>query len=235
MNLAIITARGGSKRIPRKNVREFCGRPIISYPIAAALEAGCFDDVMVSTDDPQIAEVAVKFGATCPFLRSAENSNDFATTAEVIVEVLSQYQAKTGNVVSNACCLYPTAPFLTADVLVRGYDLLRASEDTITVFPVTRFSYPIQRALKMSGDRVSMFQPEHIRSRSQDLEPAFHDVGQFYWLKVKPFLESPRLFTDRSSALVLPETHVQDIDTESDWEIAEMKFEILQRRTQKQV
>lgn len=229
MNLAIITARGGSKRIPRKNIRPFCGQPIVTYSIKAAIEAGCFDEVMISTDDQEIAEIAVGAGAVCPFLRSEKNSDDHASTADVIKEVLNEYKTNQGKDVKNACCIYPTAPFITAEVLKEAFNLLMSEEATKTVFPVTSFSYPIQRALKMNNARVEMFQPEHMFSRSQDLEPAYHDAGQFYWFKTEPFLKDSKLFTNQSKAITLPETRVQDIDNESDWVIAELKFQLLQK------
>ena len=165
MKLAIITARGGSKRIPRKNVRPFCGRPIIAYPIAAALESDCFDEVMVSTDDEEIADVARRHRALVPFYRSAAASNDHAPTAAVIVEVLQEY-AKRGKPVDVACCLYPTAPFITAEALRSGLRLLESDARFTGVIPVTRFSYPIQRALRVTNRCVEMFQPEHLSSRS---------------------------------------------------------------------
>ena len=230
MNLAIITARGGSKRIPRKNIRSFCGKPIISYSIEAALNSECFDEVMVSTDDEEIAEIAKKCGAKVPFQRSDKNSDDHSSTADVIIEVLNFYKEQ-GHQVDMACCIYPTAPFVSVSALREGRDKLQQDASLKTAFPVTRFSYPIQRALKMRDGVIAMFQPEHLFSRSQDLEPAFHDAGQFYWLKVEPFLKNPKLFTENSFGIEMPETHVQDIDTEADWELAEIKFRRLQTQS----
>lgn len=227
MNLAIITARGGSKRIPRKNIRLFCGKPIIAYSIETALKSECFDEVMVSTDDQEISDIAQKFGAQIPFLRSSKNSNDYSSTAEVILEVLNAYY-DSGKSVELACCIYPTAPFVTVEALREGKKRMQLDSSLRTTFPVTRFSYPIQRALMMKNSRVSMFQPEHILSRSQDLEPAYHDAGQFYWLRSQHFLKNPELFTEQSAGIVLPETHVQDIDNEADWELAEIKFQRIQ-------
>lgn len=224
-SVAIITARGGSKRIPRKNIKAFLGKPIIAYSIAAALEAGCFDEVMVSTDDREIADVALGFGAKVPFFRSAETSNDFSTTADVLVEVLNEYRGR-GEEFTNACCIYPTAPFVTAEKLKRGYDLLTSSGADSAV-PVVRFSYPIQRALKIEDGCLRMIWPEHLNSRSQDLMPAYHDCGQFYWFKVERFLQSRRIFADHAVPIEIPESEVQDIDTEEDWKIAEMKYHIL--------
>lgn len=226
-NIAIITARGGSKRIPRKNIKDFLGKPIIAYSIAAALDAGCFDEVMVSTDDKEIAEIAQRFGAKVPFLRSAEASNDFATTEEVLIEVLNEYRQR-GEVFEHACCLYPTAPFVTAEKLSSGHDLLlKTGADT--VLPVVRFGYPIQRAMKIEDNRLSMIWPEHINSRSQDLMTAYHDSGQFYFIKINRFLGTRRLFSDFTVPIELPESEVQDIDSEEDWKIAEMKYQMLQQ------
>lgn len=224
-NIAIITARGGSKRIPRKNIKEFLGRPIIAYSIAAALEAGCFDEVMVSTDDSEIAEIALRHGAKVPFLRSAGTANDFATTAEVLLEVLGEYRLL-GEEFAYACCIYPTAPFVTAEKLRRGCELL-AGSGADSVVPVVRFGYPIQRALKVEDGVLKMIWPEHLNSRSQDLVPAYHDCGQFYWLAVPGFLSSGLLFGPRTLPLEIPESEVQDIDSEEDWKVAEMKYRML--------
>ena len=228
-SIAIITARGGSKRIPRKNIRPFCGRPIIAYSIAAARDAGCFDEIMVSTDDAEIAEVARAHGAEVPFFRSAANSDDRATTAAVIVEVLEEY-ARRGRTFEQACCIYPTAPFATGRSIAGARALLERDDATPGVIPVTRFSYPIQRALRVREGRVSLFQPEHLTTRSQDLEPAYHDAGQFYWVRVRPFLATPNLMAPGTAAFVLPEWEVQDIDNEDDWVLAEMKFRMLEQR-----
>lgn len=226
-SIAIITARGGSKRIPRKNIKDFLGKPIIAYSIAAALDAGCFDEVMVSTDDLEIAEVARKAGANVPFLRSAETSNDFATTADVLMEVLGEYIQR-GEVFDHACCIYPTAPFVTAERLKKAYDLLlQAGADT--VLPVVRFSFPIQRALSIENSRLKLLWPEHRNTRSQDLTPAYHDSGQFYFFSTDRFLKTHDLFGSNSVPIELPESEVQDIDTEEDWKIAEIKYEMLHR------
>jgi N-acylneuraminate cytidylyltransferase len=229
MNVAIITARGGSKRIPRKNIREFCGMPIIAYSIQAAGEAGCFDEVMVSTDDTEIADVARRFGAVVPFMRSAATSTDHATTAEVIVEVLRAYEER-GRAFALACCIYPTAPFVSAEALNRGRTLLEADSELATVLPVTRFSFPVQRGVWVRGGRLVPIQPEHMLTRSQDLEPAYHDAGQFYWVRVEDFLRERALVTPRTAAVLLPESQVQDIDTEEDWSLAEMKFRLMRGR-----
>jgi N-acylneuraminate cytidylyltransferase len=226
--IAIITARGGSKRIPRKNIRPFRGMPIIGYSIKAAQEAGCFDEVMVSTDDREIAHVAMSFGARVPFMRSAQTSDDRATTADVLVEVLTEF-SRTGRTFDVACCIYPTAPFVTAASLAEGFRILQDDPDLDSVLPVVRFSYPIQRAVKIENDRLTMIWPENLNARSQDLMPAYHDVGQFYWLRVPRFLKDRRLFSAHTAPLVMPEWMAQDIDDENDWIAAEAKFDVIQR------
>lgn len=228
--LCIIPARGGSKRIPRKNVRLFAGRPIIAYPIDAALQSGCFDEVMVSTDDAEIAAVARDCGAVVPFVRSTENSTDHAGSNDVFAEVLQRY-ASAGRKFEFACGIYPTAALLTASRLREGLDRLQGDETLTTVLPVQRFSFPIQRAVALRGGRVAMFQPEHFKSRSQDLEPAFHDAGQWYWLRVEAFLRTRELMGPNCAALVLSEREAQDIDNEEDWLAAEMKYQLRQRAT----
>lgn len=223
--VAIITARGGSKRIPRKNIKDFFGHPIMTYSIDAAKAAGCFDEVMVSTDDKEIAQVARQCGAEVPFMRSAATSNDFATTADVLVEVISEY-AKKGRAFKYACCIYPTAPFISPEKLKRGFDLLETS-DADSAVPVVRFGFPIQRAFKMDSGKVSMIWPENRDKRSQDLMPAYHDAGQFYWLRTESFLMKKALFTDNTMGIEIPESEVQDIDNEEDWKVAEFKYRIL--------
>ncbi len=229
--VAIITARGGSKRIPRKNIKAFLGHPIIKYSIDAALGAGCFDEVMVSTDDGEIAEIALRLGAKVPFFRSASTANDFATTADVIEEVLFEYR-KIDREFEHFCCIYPTAPFVSPATLRQGYELLR-ERNADTVVPVVRFSYPIQRALKIEQGRLSMIWPENRNARSQDLQPAYHDAGQFYWGRADRFLKQKRLFSDNTLPLEVPESHVQDIDTFEDWKIAEMKYSLMQAGEQR--
>ncbi len=223
--LALITARGGSKRIPGKNIKLFLGVPIISYSIAAALGARCFDEVMVSTDDSEIAEIAKSFGAKVPFLRSEHNSCDYATTVDVIEEVITKYK-EMGMNFKHFCCIYPTAPFITEERLIECMKLLRES-GADSVLPIVRFSYPIQRSLKLEDGRLGMFWPENYNKRSQDLEPAYHDAGQFYCMKVESFLRQKRLFADYTLPIILNESEVQDIDTEEDWRIAEMKYRFL--------
>jgi pseudaminic acid cytidylyltransferase len=226
--IAIITARGGSKRIPRKNVKDFLGSPIIKYSIDAALGAGCFDEVMVSTDDEEIAAIARNLGAKVPFIRSKENSNDFATTANVITEVLNCYKLK-GIEFEYACCIYPTAPFVTAYKLKTAYQKL-VDSGAKTLVPVVSFGFPILRSFKIEDGLVKMNWPEHMQTRSQDLQPAYHDCGQFYFFNTKTFLKNTQLFTDFTVPYEMPESEVQDIDTEEDWRVAEVKYTFLLKK-----
>ena len=221
-SLAIIPARGGSKRIPRKNIRPFRGRPMLAWPLAAALGSGVFDEVMVSTDDEEIAETARAFGAEVPFLRSPKASDDHATTAEVLEEVLGAYAGR-GRDFPLACCLYPTAPFVTPEDLRAGREtLLEGGFDT--VLPVARFSFPIWRALSRDASgRVRFTFSDHPVARSQDLPEAYHDAGQWYWFRTAPFLSSGTLLGANTGSLCLPMMRVQDIDTEEDWALAELK------------
>ena len=221
-NLAMITARGGSKRIPRKNIRDFCGKPIIAYSIEAALQSGCFDEVMVSTDDEEIAEIARKYGASVPFMRSAETSNDYATTIDVIAEVLQQYQ-KRGQIFEYACCIYPTAPFVTAQKLKKAMELLEET-DSDSLVPVVRFGFPPQRCFVINEGNLAYKWPENMLKRSQDLEPFYHDCGQFYCLNTKAFEQQEVLFMKNTYPVILDEMEVQDIDNETDWKLAELKY-----------
>lgn len=223
--LAIIPARGGSKRIPRKNIKPFCGEPIIKYSIEAAKTAGCFDEIMVSTDDREIAEIAESFGAKIPFLRSAENADDFAGVAEVVIEVLEEYK-KLGQEFEYVVCIYATAPLIDAGRLREAVQILQ-EKDADSILPITRFGYPIQRALRVKDGLTKMFKPENYSVRSQDLEPAFHDSAQFWCMKVQSLLEQKRVFAEKTAYIEVPEFEAQDIDTEEDWKIAEFKFRIL--------
>ena len=223
--VCIITARGGSKRIPKKNIKDFLGKPIIVYSIEAALESGMFDEVMVSTDSEEIAEIARKYGAKVPFLRSSENSNDHAGTREVCKEVLDAYE-KEGKIFDLFACIYPTAPFITGEKLKKAVETLEAS-DAYSLVPVVRFSFPPQRGVVIKDGYMEFMHPEFAQARSQDLEPVYHDCGQFYILKTKPFLEEFTLVTSRTIPFVLPEEEVQDIDNYSDWVLAEMKYRLI--------
>lgn len=223
MILAVIPARGGSKRIPRKNIRDFCGKPILAYSIAAARESGLFDRVMVSTDDTEIAEVARAHGAEVPFLRPVELADDFTGTNAVVKQAIAWHIEK-GLAVTHACCLYATAPFVTAEDLRTAHQMLVDSGQAY-VFSVARYAYPIQRALRLlPGGGVEMFEPQHRHTRSQDLEPAYHDAGQFYWGTAQAFLDELPTFAPHSLAFILPAHRVQDIDTEEDWRRAELLF-----------
>ncbi len=224
--VAIITARGGSKRIPRKNIKFFLGKPIIAYSIEAAIQSHLFDEVMVSTDDDEIAKIAILYGAKIPFMRSSKNSDDFATTVDVILEVLAQYR-KNGLEFSYGCCLYPTAPFITSELLNESFELIKEKEFD-TVFPVVRFGNSVQRALIKNKDgKISMMQPEYQLSRSQDLEKAYYDSGQFYWFNNKILIQNKRLWTDNSGVIEIEEHKVQDIDNLIDWKLAELKYKLL--------
>ena len=223
-SLAIIPARGGSKRIPRKNVKKFLGKPIIAYSIQAALESKLFDEVMVSTDDVEIAEIAKQFGASIPFFRSQENSNDFATTFDVIEEVVNEYH-KTGKQFEHICCIYPCAPFCSSETLNEAFDLFKKMKFD-SVFPVVSYPTPIQRALKIADNKIEMVYPEYGKTRSQDLPATYYDAGQFYWLNTTNVMKSKLIFSDNSGSIILDELHAQDIDNEIDWEIAEIKYSL---------
>lgn len=224
-NIAIITARGGSKRIPRKNIKEFCGIPILAYSIEAALNAGVFDTVMVSTDDEEIAGVARQYGAEVPFFRSENTSNDYATTNDVLLEVLTEYE-KRGADYELVCCIYPTAPFVTAGKLKDAVARLLQS-DADTLIPVVAFSYPPQRSMIVKEGRLVFEYPQYLDSRSQDLEPHYHDVGQFYVFRTAAFRKNKKLMVGNILPLVVSELEVQDIDNQTDWEIAEIKYRLM--------
>nr|WP_242697449.1 pseudaminic acid cytidylyltransferase [Bordetella petrii] len=227
--MAVIPARGGSKRIPRKNVREFCGKPMLAWSIEAALDSGCFDAVVVSTDDPEIASVAQANGATAPFLRPAELSDDHTGTIPVVRHAVQWFRDQ-GESVEQVCCLYATAPFVRAQDLQRGLQVLRETGADYA-FSVTSYAFPIQRALRLSGDgRVGMFSPEHFTTRSQDLEEAFHDAGQFYWGQADAWLQGKVIFSPAAAAVLLPRHRVQDIDTPEDWTRAEWLFRAMREQ-----
>ncbi|MGJ8645360.1 MAG: pseudaminic acid cytidylyltransferase [Marinomonas colpomeniae] len=227
MNIAIIPARGGSKRIPRKNIKAFHGKPMIAYSIEAALKSGCFGHVIVSTDDEDIAAIALQYGATVPFMRPAEISDDYATTLDVIAHGLTWCQQNQMDI-ENACCIYATAPFISASSIKEGLSAL-AGDNVRYAFSATSYAFPIQRALKINPqDRVEMFHPEHLNTRSQDLEDAYHDAGQFYWGKAQAFLNKEPIFGSNSKAVLLPRKRVQDIDTQEDWELAEALYRVIE-------
>lgn len=228
-NIAIIPARGGSKRIPHKNIKDFLGKPIIAYSIEAAINSGLFDEVMVSTDDEEISEISKKYKAEVPFLRSKITSGDFSTTSEVLVEVLSRYE-KLGEKFDYICCIYATAPFVTQEKITKSYEFI-CDNKADSVFPVVKFGYPIQRAVRiLPNNRVEYIWPENSNRRSQDLEPAYHDVGQFYWINGKSFSLSHSIVSKNSRCIEIPAFEEQDIDTENDWLLAEQKYRNLKEK-----
>ena len=226
MNLAIIPARGGSKRIPKKNIKSFCGKPMIAWSIEAAIKSQCFDQIIVSTDDPDIAEVAVQYGASVPFMRPTDLANDQADIMLVIAPAVEWVQSQCENV-DYACCINATAPFVTTKDIKKGYEMIIEMDSDYAV-SVTSFPFPIQRAVRIdSSGYVEMFQPEHFHSHSQDLEEAFHDAGQFYWGTSESWLEHKPLFSSKSLPVYLPRYRVQDIDTMEDLKTAELMFQFL--------
>ena len=222
MKIAIIPARGGSKRIPRKNIKLFCGKPIIAWSIEAAINSKCFDKVIVSTDDLEIAEIAGSFGAEIPFMRPENLSDDQTTTIPVINHTI-KWLKQQGIHPKLACCIYATAPFVKADSIKQAYKQLQTTQADYC-FSVTSYAFPIQRAIKITQQRIEMFYPEHLNTRSQDLEEAYHDAGQFYWGKAEAFKQLKPLFSEHASLFLLPRHLVQDIDTQEDWTRAELMF-----------
>lgn len=221
-NLAIIPARGGSKRIPRKNVKPFLGKPMLAYSIEAALATGLFDEVMVSTDDEEIAEVARQYGAKVPFMRNPATANDYATLADVMKEVLTEYKNR-GQEFDNSCLILATCPMLQSQDISSAYNRLTSSDFTM-VYPVVLFSYPIWRCLDLEEDgSMSRHWPEFENSRSQDLPKQYHDTGTFYWYKNAEWLAG----NVKIGGIEVDETTIQDIDTETDWKLAEMKYKLL--------
>ena len=227
MNVCVIPARGGSKRIPRKNIKEFNGKPIIAYSIEAALKSNCFSQVIVSTDDDEISEVAKKYGALVPFVRPDELSNDYAGTISVIKHAIEWMEINNKNI-ENVCCLYPTAPFVQSQIISKAFKKFQ-DLNADYCFSLTSFPFPIQRAIKIDqNDKIDMFNPDQFSSRSQDLEDAFHDAGQFYWGKAQAFKDEVPLFSEVSIPYMLPRYLVQDIDTNEDWIRAEVMYKVLQ-------
>jgi len=227
MNIAVIPARGGSKRIPYKNIREFCGKPMIAWSIEAAKASGCFERILVSTDDEAIAEVAREWGAEVPFLRPAELADDFTGTIPVIAHAIN-WLIEQGEKPDHVCCLYATAPFVQPDDIRMGLEVIQ-QERAEYALSVTTFPFPIQRAVKITeANRLEMFQPEQFSTRSQDLEEAWHDTAQFYWGKAEAWRQGLPLFSEGTVPLPLPRSRVQDIDTPEDWEQAELIFRALE-------
>lgn len=224
--ICIIPARGGSKRIPRKNIKPFLGKPIIAYSIQAAIDSQLFDEVMVSTDDEEIAGIAKQYGAKVPFYRSPETSNDFAITVDVLNEVLNEYE-KIGKYFDYICCIYPTALFVTPEKLKISFETM-INKGYDSAFPIVQYSYPIQRGLVINDkERVNMIWPKYIKSRSQELTPTYHDAGQFYFSTVKKLRETNAMKGDNTYGIVTSELEVQDLDTMTDWELAELKYKRL--------
>lgn len=224
--LAIIPARGGSKRIPKKNIKEFLGKPIIAYAIETAINSKLFDEVMVSTDDHEIAKIALNYGAKVPFLRSEKNANDSAPTIDVIKEVILYYE-KLGRKFEDASCIYPCTPLLSKERLLESFYLLE-NNNLDCVFPIIKYGFPIQRAIRINNKGlVEMFQPEHLITRSQDLENSFHDAGQFYSFNVNNLISKQKLLTDLTGHIEVSEMEAQDIDNLVDWKLAELKYRII--------
>jgi N-acylneuraminate cytidylyltransferase len=223
MNLAVIPARGGSKRIPRKNIKPFCGKPMIAWSIEAAQKSNCFERIIVSTDDDEIATVALNYGSEVPFMRPASLADDNAATTSVIHHAV-EWLVEHGEKPEHVCCLYATAPFVRPQDLERGLEMLQTQECDYA-FSVTSFAFPIQRAIRITQrQRIEMFQPKHFMTRSQDLEESYHDAGQFYWGRTQAWLDEKPLFSNHSAPLILPRHRVQDIDTPEDWQRAEWLF-----------
>lgn len=231
MRLAVIPARGGSKRIPRKNIKPFFGKPMIVWSISAAQASGCFDRIVVSTDDEEIAELARQYGAEVPFLRPKELSDDFTGTLPVIRHAVLWFEEHEAPV-DYACCIYATAPFLRAEDIQQGWETVRSAQCSYAV-SATSYAFPIQRAFRLNDDgRLSMFNPEQFQTRSQDLEEAYHDAGQFYWGVKQAWLELLPFFGEDTIPVILPRHRVQDIDTQEDWQRAEIIFRLAQEEEQ---
>lgn len=228
MRVAIIPARGGSKRIPRKNIKDFCGKPMIAYSIEAALSSGCFDRIIVSTDDQEIADVALQYGAEVPFMRSSKSADDYAPIIDVIIEILNRMKQQDGIEPTHLCCIFATAPFVTGERIRTAYDSMIVNNKD-GIFPVIEFSYPIQRSLEVKPDNtIGMVWPEYLLSRSQDLPARYHDSGQYYWAKTESVIKENTLFINNCMAEHISPLQAQDIDVEDDWVIAEMKYKALQ-------
>jgi pseudaminic acid cytidylyltransferase len=229
MKIAVIPARGGSKRIPRKNIKSFCGKPMIAWSIEAALQSGCFDHVVVSTDDGEIADVARQCGAQVPFMRPPILSDDHTGTIPVIRHAIEWFNER-GHVSDQVCCIYATAPFVSAADIQRGLNILTTAGSEYA-FAVTKYPFPIQRAIRVSDrGRVAMYNPAHFNTRSQDLDEAFHDAGQFYWGRATAWLTGKVIFGPHAAVVQLPRYRVQDIDTAEDWQMAEYLFHAFNRK-----
>jgi len=226
MNLGIIPARGGSKRIPRKNIKTFAGRPMIAWSIVAAIESGCFDHLIVSTDDEEIAEISQQWGAEVPFFRPAELADDYATTSDVVRHAIN-WSTQEDRMPERVCCIYATAPFLRSNDVALGLRMLE-TRGADFAFTATSYAFPVQRAIRVTPEgRVNMLMPQYLNSRSQDLEEVYHDAGQFYWGRSEAWLLGKALFSSSATAVILPRYRVQDIDTPDDWLRAELMFKAL--------
>lgn len=224
--LAIIPARGGSKRIPKKNIKDFFGKPIIAYSIETAIKSKLFDEVMVSTDNEEIAEVSKKYGAKVPFMRNAKNADDYAGLPEVIIEVLNKYKINNKQKFDFVCCILPTAPLISKKRLIEGYNIIKSKRYS-TVTPVVEFSYPILRSLKFDNDNhLVMNWPQYLNYNTQDLSKSYHDSGMFYWVDYKNFIKERNLFSNNGTGIILDEMEVQDIDSNADWKLAELKYKL---------
>ena len=224
-SIAIIPARGGSKRIPRKSIKSFLGKPIIAYSINAVLKSKLFDEIIVSTDDLEIAEISKKYGAKVPFFRSKKNSDDFATTYDVLNEVLSIYKEK-NKIYEYGCCIYPAAPLVSKTLLKSGYEKI-IEENWDTVFPVVEFSHPVERALHFDyNKKLNFVAPKNSVKRTQDLKKSYHDSGQFYWFNIKKLLKNKSLISNNTSGFVVSQNEIQDIDNLEDWKLAELKYKL---------
>ena len=223
--IAIITARGGSKRIPKKNIKDFYGKPMLAYAIEAAQKANIFDEIMVSTDSNEIADVAKKYGAAVPFMRSEKSSNDFATTYDVLEEVVSEYK-KNGKEFDNICCIYPCVPFLTSKTLNESYKtFIDGNYDALQ--PVCAYPSPIEWAMRLNNGLLIPDSPEKLTIRSQDLQKAYFDVGMFYYCQTEVMLREKTLVPKNTAGYVIEESECQDIDTPDDWKMAELKYKLL--------
>jgi len=226
--LAIIPARGGSKRILRKNIKDFIKNPVIKYSIDAAKSTQLFDEIMVSTDDIEIKDISINLGANVPFIRSKKNSDDFSTTSDVILEVLNDYY-QIGKEFEYICCIYPAAPLINFEKILQAYKKIKENKLT-SVFPVVSYRTPIERALKFEGDNIKIKNKKYLNKRSQDLDEYYYDAGQFYWLNTKLFLKERKIFSKNSGAIILSELEAQDIDNEIDWNLAEIKYSLLKNK-----
>jgi len=224
--IAIITARGGSKRIPKKNIKEFMGKPMLAYAIEAALGSHLFDTVMVSTDDEEIADVARRYGAEVPFMRSEMTSSDFASTTDVLLEVIQEYK-KLGSEFEKVCCIYPCVPFLSSKSLIEAYEKFTVDVDAL--MPVCKYPVPVEWAVSIKDGLVNNFDPDGWKIRSQDLEPKYYDVGMFYYVQTEKMQQYQSVRPPKTAAYIIDESECQDIDTVEDWMSAELKYKILHK------